>query len=159
MAGVLVFLRVALTVRSLMAFAAPHTQLGRLLAALSLAAYATLGVFGHSLHGLLPCADELCQRVVALAEGDCCSGCCHAASVAADRSRFSDGPAIAEARRGHDVHECSLCTLLAKIKVGQATVFRAEARVTRAFAAAFQAPALDVAELNLSGAPRGPPIG
>lgn len=140
-----------------MASAPQHARLGRLLATLSLVAYATFGVFGHSLHGLLPCADELCQSVVALAAADCCGGCCHAAPATVDRSHRAAGPAMADARRGHDAHDCSLCTLLAKIKVGQAAVFRAEVRVAHAYTAAVPVPALDAAELNLSGAPRGPP--
>jgi len=133
-----------------------HARAFHWLAALSLAAYGVVGVFGHSLHGILPCADESCgSGIVAAVEG-LCSCCCHDHEPAP----VASGPAIdgAEFRAAaHDADDCSLCTLLAKIKVGQLALFDAEIRVEPSYHESVAASALLPADLILSGSPRGPP--
>jgi hypothetical protein len=126
------------------------------LAALSLAAYGVVGVFGHSLHGLLPCADESCgSGIVAAVEGLC--SCCHHdhAPAATASGPATDGAEFRAA--GHDADDCSLCTLLAKIKVGQLALFDAEIRVESSNHESIFVGTLLPADLILSGSPRGPP--
>jgi hypothetical protein len=123
---------------------------------LSLAAYGVVGVFGHSLHGLLPCSDESCgSGMVAAVEGLC--SCCHHdhATAATASGPATDGVEFRAA--GHDADDCSLCTLLAKIKVGQLALFDAEVGVEHSFQELVAASTLLPADLILSGSPRGPP--
>jgi hypothetical protein len=113
-----------------------------------------VGVFGHSLHGILPCGDELCgSGIVAAVEGLC--SCCHH-----EPAPTSPGPATDDAEfraAGHDADDCSLCTLLAKIKVGHAALDMSAAwtDVSREHMAceALSAPA----EVHFAFAARGPP--
>ncbi|MBA3481870.1 MAG: hypothetical protein H0T51_08655 [Pirellulales bacterium] len=98
-----------------------HARAFHWLAALSLAAYGVVGVFGNSLHGILPCSDESCGSGIATAVEGLCS-CCHHDQAP---TPAASGPATngAEFRAaGHDADDCSLCTLLAKIKVGHAAL-------------------------------------
>jgi hypothetical protein len=137
-----------------------HVRVSRWLATLSLAVYASVGVFGHALHGLLPCADGSCSdRQFAAAEDHCC--CCHhdapASPAAANSGSDEDGLRLT--RSGHDPDDCSLCTLLAKIKVGRLALYRAELVLAHSY---HELPASGVtlpAGLDLAGAPRGPPLG
>ena len=133
-----------------------HARAFHWLAALSLAAYGVVGVFGHSLHGLLPCADESCGGgIVAAVEGLC--SCCHhdQAPTPAASGPATDGAEFRAA--GHDADDCSLCTLLAKMKVGQLALFDAEIRVGPSYHEMVAVVMLMPADLVLSGSPRGPP--
>jgi hypothetical protein len=125
-----------------------------LLPALAIVAYVVVGVFGHSLHGLLPCSDAACGTAPA-AEQHCC--CCHHESAL----RTVATPALegAEFRSaGHDASKCSLCTLLAKIKVGRLAFYHADFSVEHSHHELVVADELLAADLILSGAPRGPPL-
>jgi hypothetical protein len=130
-----------------------HLSTAALLPLLALAAYGVLGVFGHSLHGLLPCGDAACS--IAEATADC--GCCDHRQPEAPRVL---GPARngAEFRTaGHDASSCSLCTLLAKVKVGRLAVYLADACVRQVYEAPDEVAAEPALELILTGVPRGPP--
>ena len=135
-----------------------RTQTARIyrwLAALSLAAYGTLGVFGHSLHGLLPCGDESCGVAHSAVENHCCCGHEHAAAKST-LSPATDGTEFRGA--GHDADDCSLCILLAKIKVGRLALLQADVQVGSAYHEQVAVSELLPADLILSGAPRGPPL-
>jgi hypothetical protein len=92
-----------------------RTAAHRGLAVAALAAYGALGVFGHGLHALVPCADG-CGASSLAASHDHCS--CHHVAQAADEA-VADGPTFAAAE--HDAAHCPLCVLLAKIKVSPPT--------------------------------------
>lgn len=144
-----------------MRFRPDTTRFGRTLAILSLVAYGTFGVFGHSLHGLLPCAHEACQGIAAaLADDGCCDHCCrqgHEAAALEATHLHTDELGVSDRSAGHDPRDCALCTLLAKIKVGQAPTFVAELRIERIYSPHLAFSSLYAAELSLSRAPRGPP--
>jgi len=133
-----------------------HARAYRWLAALSLAVYGTIGVFGHSLHELMPCSNGSCGEWLAAQEHCCC--CDHAAPVApvSAETDAADGPQLSGA--GHDADQCSLCVLLAKIKVGRLALFSADVRVEQSYHESATTSGLLPADLILSGAPRGPPI-
>jgi hypothetical protein len=119
---------------------------------MALAAYGVLGVFGHSLHGLLPCDDATCRPAEAAASCTYCHDEPTAPRVL--------GPAKhgAEFRsHDHDASHCSLCTLLAKVKVGRLSFYLADVSVRQIFEAPCDASAAPSLELVLTGAPRGPP--
>jgi hypothetical protein len=122
---------------------------------LALATYGVLGVFGHSLHGLMPCSDAACGWSHAASSDHCC--CCeHDDPLIA----IASGPAIegAELRSsGHDAGDCPLCTLLAKIKVGRLALFTADLSVGHCHHEVIAPSEVLAADLILSAVPRGPP--
>jgi len=130
-----------------------HARVYRWLAALSLAAYGSVGVFGHALHDLMPCSDSSC---VALAAEEKCCCCDHEPAVTLADDVDADGPQFSGA--GHDPDDCSLCVLLAKIKVGRHAPFSADVFVEHSYHAQAASDSLLPADLILSGAPRGPPL-
>lgn len=133
-----------------------HSRLFALLPALALAAYGVVGVFGHALHGLLPCGDGDCGSAFAIADaGDEHQCCCHH-QAARNAVTESDGPQYRAA--GHDASDCSLCLLLAKIKVSKQVVYLADFSVATSYHEPLAASALVPAGFDLSGAPRGPPV-
>ena len=87
----------------------------------------------------------------------CCCGLHHGPTV--EETAASDGaesgPRLKSA--GHDEANCSLCTLLAKIKVGQAAFTHAEFDVPHAYCETALSDSLISRGFVLSGAPRGPP--
>ena len=134
----------------------PHLHVSRWLVGLSLAMYATVGLFGHALHDVLPCADDVCAQQ-ASANAD--HGCCHhdhnleSHVVSQDNSH---GPAAT--RPGHDPQHCSLCTLLAKIATGRVVLFTAELNVAPVDR---QSPIDCLSthrDFDFARAPRGPPL-
>ena len=120
---------------------------------LALAAYGVLGVFGHSLHGLLPCGDAACSIAEVATDGCCCGHHDPAAPRVLGPAR--SGPEFRT--DGHDATSCSLCTLLAKVKVGRLTLYLAEVSVRQVFEAPRSTKVAPSVELVLAGAPRGPP--
>jgi hypothetical protein len=119
---------------------------------LALAVYGVLGVFGHALHGLLPCADEACGT--SIVSSDHCGCGCHALEQTAQVTG-SEGPEV----RGdaHDSDTCSLCAVLAQIKVSRAAIFTADLTVAQSFQDAARFASLHAAELLLTRDARGPP--
>ena len=130
-----------------------HLTTAALLPLLALAAYGVLGVFGHSLHGLLPCGDAACS--VEEVAADC--SCCDDRDAAAPQvlGPANNGPEVRTA--GHDASSCSLCTLLAKVKVGRLTLYLADARVRQIYEAPAEVAAAPELKLVLTRVPRGPP--
>lgn len=124
----------------------------------ALVAFSALGLFGHSLHGLLPCSNGSCGTSVAESSDCCCCG--HHHGPAAEETAASDakesGPSVNNA--GHDAANCSLCTLLAKIKVGKAAFYHAELAVPHEYRETALSDLLMSQDLLLTGAPRGPPV-
>jgi hypothetical protein len=137
-----------------------QTRLNRLLIATSFAAYAVVGIFGHGLHAYLPCQDERCGERVATAEGPGC--CCHHGHQDSEspKTSTSDTEYVAShaGKQGHDPNTCSLCTLLAKMKVGRAVFFFAGICVELSYYESTPSSTNVTAELALTGAPRGPPL-
>jgi len=131
-----------------------HARAYRWLAALSLAAYGAFGVFGHSLHELMPCSDGSCSDWFAAEEHCCCDHAAPVACVSAETDA-ADGPQLSGA--GHDADQCSLCVLLAKIKVGRLALFTADVRVEQSYRESATGNRLLPADLILSASPRGPP--
>jgi hypothetical protein len=128
-------------------------RLAALLPALALAAYGVVGVFGHALHGLLPCADGNCGSAVADAaeHHECC--CPH--HVAPQAASESDGPQVRNA--GHDADDCSLCLLLVQIKSGHSALFAAEVSVARSTPLSTPHEPCYAADRLFARAARGPP--
>jgi hypothetical protein len=120
---------------------------------MALAVYGVLGVFGHSLHGLLPCADGACGTGFA-ASDDCGCGCHSLAQ--AGQVPTPDEPGLR--RDGHDAESCSLCAVLAQIKVGRVVLFTAELTVAQSFQESALPEAFSAADLLLTRAARGPPV-
>jgi hypothetical protein len=122
---------------------------------LALAAYGIFGVFGHSLHGLLPCSDAACGSSQTAASEHCC--CCdHDEPLIT----VTSGPATGGAEyrsAGHDADDCSLCTLLAKIKVGRLALFVVDFSIGHSHHESIAPSGLLPADLVLCAAPRGPP--
>ena len=133
------------------------SRVNRSLALAALVAFSALGLFGHSLHGLLPCSDGACGTSIAESDDCCCCGHHHgpaAGETAASESQQS-GPGVKDA--GHDAANCSLCTLLAKIKVGKAAFYHTELDVPHEYRETALSELLISRDLLLSSAPRGPP--
>jgi hypothetical protein len=120
---------------------------------LALAAYGVLGVFGHSLHGLLPCGDAACSIDEVVAQRSCCDG--HDGAAPQVLGPANSGPEVRTA--GHDASSCSLCTLLAKVKVGRLTLYLADSCVPQVYETPAEVSAAPELELVLTGVPRGPP--
>ena len=59
---------------------------------------------------------------------------------------------------GHESSACSLCTLLAKIKVGRLALYRADLTTAHAYHELGASGEMRPAPLDLTGAPRGPPL-
>ena len=129
------------------------SRANRSLALAALVAFSALGLFGQSLHALLPCSD-------AADESGCCCGHSHgplASTASADENDGeSSGPQVTAA--GHDAENCPLCTLLAKIKVGRPALFHAHVETAHHVPVAMLGESLLPQDLALSGAPRGPPL-
>ena len=119
---------------------------------LALAVYGVLGVFGHALHGLLPCADEACAANVAASDHCGCGG--HSSGAAVQTSATGDPELRGD---GHDADSCSLCAVLAQIKVSRVTLFTADLTVARSFQESAPQETLHAADLLLTRAARGPP--
>lgn len=124
----------------------------------ALVAFSALGLFGHSLHGLLPCSDGSCGSPVAESSDCCCCGHHHgpATEETASTDAKQSGPQVENA--GHDEANCSLCTLLAKMKVGRAAFYYAELAVPHEYRRTALSAVLMPREFLLSSAPRGPPV-
>lgn len=127
------------------------------MALVALVAFSALGLFGQSLHGLLPCSDGSCGTPVAESSDGCCCGHHHgpAAEDTVANAANESGPSAKSA--GHDEANCSLCTLLAKIKVSRAAFYHAELDVPHEYREPALSDLLISRDLLLSGAPRGPP--
>ena len=137
------------------------SRANRSLALAALVAFSALGLFGQSLHALLPCSEGACgTHAVAADESGCCCGHSHAplASTASadENAGESSGPQVTAA--GHDAENCPLCTLLAKIKVGRPSLFHAHVETALHVPVATFGESLLPQDLALSGAPRGPPL-
>jgi hypothetical protein len=130
----------------------------RSLALAALAAFSALGLFGHSLHALLPCSDGSCGVHADAAKATC--GCGHSHAVAAERVAAADsdetGARVSSA--GHDAENCPLCTLLAKIKVDRPDYFHSQMDAAHCQRSIELGESLFQQDLALSGAPRGPPL-
>ncbi len=120
---------------------------------LALAAYGLIGVFGHSLHGLLPCSDAACSSGEALPSADC-SSCDVQAALGCSREP-SGGPALQGA--GHDADGCSLCLLLVQLKSGHATSFAADFSVERSIPWSMPRERCLAAAMLFARTARGPP--
>jgi hypothetical protein len=133
------------------------SRVNRSLALAALVAFSALGLFGHSLHGLLPCSDGSCGVSIAESSDGCCCGHHHgpAAEETVAGAANESGSSVKSA--GHDEANCSLCTLLAKIKVSHATFYHAELDVPHEYREPALSDLLISQDLLLSGAPRGPP--
>jgi hypothetical protein len=59
---------------------------------------------------------------------------------------------------GHDSATCSLCTLLAKIKVGRLALYRADLTIAHSYHELSDCGAMLPVGLDVTGAPRGPPL-
>jgi hypothetical protein len=132
-----------------------HSRLFALLPALALAAYGVVGVFGHSLHGLLPCADGDCGAAIAIADAGEHHACCchhHAAPQAASES---DEPQYRSA--GHDADNCSLCLLLVQIKSGHSALFAADVSVAHSIPLPTAHERCNAADTLFAQTARGPP--
>ena len=134
------------------------SRVNRSLALGALLAFSTLGLFGHSLHSLLPCSDGACGVHAESAESACCCG--HSHTVAESRVAVSDGEETGAqvGKAGHDAENCPLCTLLAKIKVDRPATFHAHVDVAHCQQHVTLSEFLHWQDLALSGAPRGPPL-
>ena len=140
------------------------SRVNRSIALSALLAFTTLGLFGQSLHSLLPCSDGACSdgacgvHAKAADESACSCGHSHAGvttkAVAADGGETPVQFSAAE----HDAANCPLCTLLAKIKVDRPALFRAHVEVARHVSVSTLCELLLPQDLALSGAPRGPPL-
>ena len=138
-----------------MSFRLLNDRVHRWLAFLSLAAYGSLGLFGHSLHELLPCSDPSCGAH-AQAESHC--GCCHGDEHEAEHAASSIGDGVRAANAPHDANDCSLCVLLAKMKVGRVDAFATDICVGVAYHEPAFAAGILPADLVLASSPRAPPI-
>ncbi|QDT72896.1 hypothetical protein I41_20810 [Lacipirellula limnantheis] len=134
------------------------SRVNRSIALGALLAFTTLGLFGHSLHALLPCGDESCGVDASAAERASCS-CGHSHAVTAhrriDSAEQESAPQVSAAE--HDSANCPLCTLLAKIKVDRPAIFHARYDAAHCEQLASLGESLLPQDLALSGAPRGPP--
>ncbi len=83
----------------------------KIVALLLAALYGTVGVFGYSLHALVPCGDALCGV-------DDDSHGCDCAFHAQSASTNSDEPTLADSRYVHNSADCVVCSLLAQLKAG-----------------------------------------
>lgn len=126
-------------------------RVNRTLALLALASVSALGMFGHSLHSLLPCGDGACGIQAAAAVETCC--CCH--HCAAEEAA-ADGPRVT--KPGHDAENCPLCTLLAQMKVSRPSQMIATIETVAVVQPITLVETLQVQQFDLSAAPRGPPL-
>jgi hypothetical protein len=132
-----------------------HSRLFALLPALALAAYGVVGVFGHALHGLLPCGDGDCGSAFAAADGGEHHECCCHHHAAPKATSESEGLQLRAA--GHDPDGCSLCLLLVQIRSVQATLFAADFSFDRTFQSSLPHEPCFAADLLFSRTARGPP--
>jgi hypothetical protein len=134
------------------------SRVNRSLAFGALLAFTTLGLFGQSLHSLLPCSDGACGVHAQAAESTCCCG--HSHAVAESRVAAADGEETGAqvSKAGHDAENCPLCTLLAKIKVDRPVTFHAHVDAAHCQQHVTFCESLLPQDLALSGAPRGPPL-
>lgn len=126
----------------------------RLLIALASAAYAVVGVGGYGLHSLLPCADGSCRQSHAAAGCSCGHEHCRAAALLASKA---DGDRQDVSPAGHDAENCTLCALLAQVRVGQATIAADHFFTESVYVAADRPTLLVPANVALAFAARGPP--
>src|SRR5690242_4369262 len=91
----------------------PQLRVSRWLVGLSLAMYAAAGLFGHALHGVLPCPDGVCVQKASANADHCC--CHHDHELESQETSHDNGRGPTATRPGHDSQRCALCTLLAKI--------------------------------------------
>ncbi|MBA4105708.1 MAG: hypothetical protein C0485_08110 [Pirellula sp.] len=135
------------------------SRVNRSIALSALLAFTTLGLFGQSLHSLLPCSDAACGVHANAAEESACScGHSHAAVVKNAASAEGDETGAQVSAAGHDAENCTLCTLLAKIKVDRPALFQAQTDVAQCQQFVTLGESLLPQDLALSGAPRGPPL-
>jgi len=154
---------------SLMPSSALISRVNRSIALSALLAFTTLGLFGQSLHALLPCSDGACN------DGACNDGACGVHANAAEEPACSCGHSHAAVVKnvaaaeggetgarvsaaGHDAENCPLCTLLAKIKVDRPALFHVHVDVAHCQQFVTPGESLLPQDLALSGAPRGPPL-
>jgi hypothetical protein len=147
----------------LMPTSALISRVNRSIALSALLAFTTLGLFGQSLHSLLPCSDGACTdgacgvHANAAEEPACSCGHSHlAVAKQAAAEREETGAQVSAA--GHDAANCALCTLLAKIKVDRPAIFHAHVDVAHCQQFFTLGESLLPQDLALSGAPRGPPL-
>lgn len=143
----------------LMPTSALISRVNRSIALSALLAFTTLGLFGQSLHSLLPCSDGACGVHANAAEESACScGHSHAAVVKNVAAAEGDETGAQVSAAGHDAENCTLCTLLAKIKVDRPALFQAQTDVAQCQQFVTLGESLLPQDLALSGAPRGPPL-
>jgi hypothetical protein len=135
------------------------SRVNRSMALAALVAFSALGLFGQSLHALLPCSDGACGVHANAPEESACS-CGHSHAAAAESTAAADGNETGArfGAAGHDAENCPLCTLLAKIKVDRPAHFHAQADVAHCQQFVTLGESLLPQDLALSGAPRGPPL-
>ena len=130
----------------------------------ALVAFSALGLFGQSLHALLPCSDGACSdgacgvHADAAEESACSCGHSHAAVAESTAAADGDETGARFGAAGHDAENCTLCTLLAKIKVDRPALFHAQVDVAHCQQFVTLGESLLPQDLALSGAPRGPPL-
>ena len=131
-----------------------HSRVYRAVALASLAIYGGIAALGHGLHGILPCSDEACGTQHSQPEQGCC--CHHHACDVGQPSEQADS-GLAFRPAGHDPEHCSICALLAKIKVGKAASLDLAIRFENTRYEQPLAAGLLAADLILSKTSRGPP--
>jgi hypothetical protein len=142
----------------LMPTSALISRVNRSIALSALLAFTTLGLFGQSLHSLLPCTDGACGVHASAAEESACS-CGHShPAVAKQAAAAGEETGAQVSAAGHDAANCALCTLLAKIKVDRPALFHAPVDVAHCQQFVTLGESLLPQDLALSGAPRGPPL-
>ena len=143
----------------LMPTSALISRVNRSIALSALLAFTTLGLFGQSLHSLLPCSDGACGVHAKAADESACS-CGHSHAGVTTKAVAADGgeTPVQFSAAEHDAANCPLCTLLAKIKVDRPALFRAHVEVARLVSVSTLCELLLPQDLALSGAPRGPPL-
>ncbi len=143
---------------SLMPTSALISRVNRSIALSALLAFTTLGLFGQSLHSLLPCSDGTCGVHANAAEESACS-CGHSHHAVTKKAAAEGEEAGAQmSAAGHDAANCALCTLLAKIKVDRPALFHAQVDVAYCQQFVMLGESLLPQDLALAGAPRGPPL-
>jgi hypothetical protein len=139
-----------------MRFRLPQLRISRWLVGLTLAMYATAGLFGHALHDVLPCVDETCAQHASAVGRHC--WCHHNHEFGSQAGSQDDSHGSTATRPGHDPQHCSLCTLLAKIATGRVVLFTAELNVAPVDR---QSPIDCLSthrDFDFARAPRGPPL-
>jgi hypothetical protein len=130
------------------------TRIFRAVAMASLAIYGGIAALGHGLHAVMPCGDQACIAQRSETDEGCC---CHHHTCHAEQSHSHSDSRLAFRAPGHDPDECSVCALLAQMKVGRASVFDLAIHFESARFERPLATGLLASDLILSKTSRGPP--